>query len=207
MGLHLSALFLALLSGVAVACSSSDGKAERSVEQTVGTAAKEPGRPTRFAERGVSLETPSGWSVSGFSETVFPRRLVAASYPVTRADVEGDCGGLAAVERLPSDGAYVVLIDYGGNFDPDLMNRSISSSAYLSRWRTVSSLSSGASDVRTHSVSSPAAEVFKLTSGSEQTQMRGRGRTRSRRSTRFASIARRKRTISRRLIKPSVRIG
>lgn len=61
--------------------------------------------------------------MSGFSETVFPRRLVAASSPVTRADVEGDCGGYAAVERLPSDGAYVVLIDYGGNFDPDLMRR------------------------------------------------------------------------------------
>lgn len=72
----------------------------------------------------MSLQLPPGWSVSGFSETVFPRRLVAASYPVTRADVEGDCDGLAAVERLPSDGAYVGLIDYGGNFDPDLMSRS-----------------------------------------------------------------------------------
>jgi hypothetical protein len=62
---------------------------------------------------------PPGWSVSGFSETVFPPRLVAASYPVTRADVEGDCGGLAAVERLARGGAYVVLIDYGVSAEPD----------------------------------------------------------------------------------------
>lgn len=59
------------------------------------------------------MEIPQGWSVTGFSETVWPRRLVAASFPVTLDDVEGDCGGLAAVQRLPSDGAYVVLIDYG----------------------------------------------------------------------------------------------
>jgi hypothetical protein len=70
-----------------------------------------------YAEHGVSFAVPDGWSVSGFSETVFPRRLVAASYAVDRADVEGDCGGFAAVERLPSAGAYVVLIDYGGILD------------------------------------------------------------------------------------------
>jgi hypothetical protein len=51
--------------------------------------------------------------VSGFSTTVFPPRLVAASFSVREADVEGDCGGYRAVERLPTDGAYVVLIDYG----------------------------------------------------------------------------------------------
>ncbi len=122
MGMRITVLYLALLLGVAVACSSSDEKEEGSAEQMVASTG-EPARPTRFAERGVSLEIPSGWSVSGFSETVFPRRLVAASYPVARADVEGDCGGLAAVERLPSAGAYIVLIDYGGNFDPDLTNR------------------------------------------------------------------------------------
>lgn len=81
------------------------------------------GDSKRFAERQVSFELPDGWSVSGFSETVFPRRLVAASYPVSPGDVEGDCGGFAAVERLPSDGAYVVLIDYGGSFDADQLNR------------------------------------------------------------------------------------
>jgi len=27
--------------------------------------------------------------------------------------VEGDCGGPSAVERLPRDGAYVIVIDYG----------------------------------------------------------------------------------------------
>lgn len=89
----------------------------------VGCASREE-NSQRFAERRVSLEIPNGWSVSGFSETVFPRRLAAASYRVSRADVEGDCGGLAAVERLPNDGAYLVLIDYGGNFDPDLKGRS-----------------------------------------------------------------------------------
>jgi hypothetical protein len=67
----------------------------------------------KFAESGLSIAVPHGWSVSGFSETVFPRRLVAATYSVERDDVEGDCGGVAAVQRLPSDGAYVVLIDYG----------------------------------------------------------------------------------------------
>jgi len=77
----------------------------------------------RFAERGIELKLPQGWSVSGFSETVFPRRLVAASYSVARVDVEGDCGGMEAVTRLPSRGAYVVLINYGDNFDADRLNR------------------------------------------------------------------------------------
>ena len=70
-----------------------------------------------FSESGLSFTLPHGWSVTGFSETVFPRRLVAATYSVDRNDVEGDCGGLPAVERLPSDGSYVVLIDYGGSLD------------------------------------------------------------------------------------------
>jgi hypothetical protein len=38
--------------------------------------------------------------------------MVAASYPVRREDVEGDCGGSAAVNRMPADGAFVVVIDY-----------------------------------------------------------------------------------------------
>jgi hypothetical protein len=66
-----------------------------------------------FEQRDIAFVVPSGWSVTGFSETVTPRRLVAASYPVIPADVEGDCGGLDAVQRLPPEGAYVVLIDYG----------------------------------------------------------------------------------------------
>ena len=76
-----------------------------------------------FSERGLSLRLPDGWSVSGFSETVFPRRLVAATYAVNRDDVEGDCGGLAAVQRLPPDGSYIVLIDYGGGVDADARQR------------------------------------------------------------------------------------
>ena len=40
-----------------------------------------------------------------------------------RDDVEGDCGGLAAAQRLPSDGAYVVLIDYGGGVDAESRQR------------------------------------------------------------------------------------
>jgi hypothetical protein len=76
-----------------------------------------------FSERGLSLRIPDGWSVSGFSKTVFPRRLVAATYAVNRGDVEGDCGGLAAVQRLPPDGSYIVLIDYGGGVDTDTRQR------------------------------------------------------------------------------------
>lgn len=78
------------------------------------------GNHTRFAENGIVLEVPSGWSVTGFSVDVTPRRLVAASYDVRPADVEGDCGGQAAIQRLPRDGAYVLLIDYGSfNVDRD----------------------------------------------------------------------------------------
>jgi hypothetical protein len=76
------------------------------------------GDTAHYAEDGLALEIPEGWSVTGFSTTVFPRRLVAASFPVELDDVEGDCGGLAAVERLPSDGAYVVIVDYGEWLDP-----------------------------------------------------------------------------------------
>jgi hypothetical protein len=64
-------------------------------------------------EGAVSFELPPGWHATAFSETVSPGRLVAASYKVRQEDVEGDCGGYRAVERLPSDGAYVVVIDYG----------------------------------------------------------------------------------------------
>ena len=73
----------------------------------------DPDERTRFAEHGIELQAPRTWSITGFSKTVWPERLVAASYDVRPADVEGDCGGLAAVRRLPRDGAYVVLIDYG----------------------------------------------------------------------------------------------
>jgi hypothetical protein len=80
---------------------------------------------TRFAENGIALEVPSAWSVTGFSVDVTPRRLVAASYKVDPVDVEGDCGGQAAIQRLPRDGAYIALIDYGpfpGNVDRDDFN-------------------------------------------------------------------------------------
>jgi len=74
----------------------------------------------RFSERGVTFVTPQSWSVSGFSENVFPERLVAASYEVSRGDTEGDCGGHAAIARLQRDGAYILLIDYGPNLgEPD----------------------------------------------------------------------------------------
>ena len=88
----------------------------------------------RFDQHGISFDVPAGWTVTGFSTTVTPRRLVAASYTVGAADVEGDCGGLAAVERLPAKGAYVVLIDYGSH--------SIDRAEFTDR-RPISALSDG----------------------------------------------------------------
>jgi hypothetical protein len=78
------------------------------------TAACADGRdPTAsFSERGVQLQIPSVWSITGFSTTNAPRRLVAASFSVRPEDAEGDCGGNAAITRLPQDGAFVALIDY-----------------------------------------------------------------------------------------------
>jgi hypothetical protein len=64
---------------------------------------------------GVSFRYPQRWSVSGFSQRVSPVRLVVASYLVRAKEVEGDCGGSAALRRLPRDGAAVLLIDYGTN--------------------------------------------------------------------------------------------
>jgi hypothetical protein len=67
----------------------------------------------RFADDGVSFRYPKGWHVAGFSTTNSPRRLAIASYPLPEDAVEGDCGGLRAVELLPPEGALVLLIDYG----------------------------------------------------------------------------------------------
>ena len=67
----------------------------------------------QFADGGVSLRYPKGWHVTGFSTTNSPRRLAVASYPLPEDAVEGDCGGLRAVELLPPEGALVLLIDYG----------------------------------------------------------------------------------------------
>lgn len=73
-----------------------------------------PGGGTRtLTDDGISLMYPESWRVAGFSTTNSPRRLAVASYPVPEDSVEGDCGGLEAVELLPSDGALVILIDYG----------------------------------------------------------------------------------------------
>jgi hypothetical protein len=66
-----------------------------------------------FAGNGVSLRYPSGWHVSGFSETNSPQRLAVASFELPAAAVEGDCGGAAAVAKLPRGGALVLLFDYG----------------------------------------------------------------------------------------------
>jgi hypothetical protein len=62
---------------------------------------------------GIAFRYPADWSVTGFSRTVTPARLVVASYPVTSGEVEGDCGGQRALAALPRDGAAVLLIDYG----------------------------------------------------------------------------------------------
>jgi hypothetical protein len=66
-----------------------------------------------FAESGFSFQHPKGWHVTGFSTTNSPHRLAVTSYRVPADAVEGDCGGLAAVERLPTDGVLVIVIDYG----------------------------------------------------------------------------------------------
>jgi hypothetical protein len=51
--------------------------------------------------------------VTGFSTTNSPNRLVVASYRVTRPQVEGDCGGMEALNALPPRGVAVLIIDYG----------------------------------------------------------------------------------------------
>lgn len=66
-----------------------------------------------FSEDGISFRYPHSWYVSGFSTTNLPQRLAVTSYPVPSDAVEGDCGGHRAVERLPSGGALVLLVDYG----------------------------------------------------------------------------------------------
>ena len=120
--------------------------------------------PHRFAERGLSLQVPEGWSVSGFSETVFPRRLVAATYAVKRDDVEGDCGGLAAAQRLPSDGAYVVLIDYGGGVDAESRQRDFNQRLPLTFKDGQLVISSASACSTTPSASSSGAKPFRHTS-------------------------------------------
>lgn len=67
----------------------------------------------QYSDEGLTLAHPTGWSVTGFSMTNDPHRLALASYDGPADSVEGDCGGLEAVRRLPRDGALVVLIDYG----------------------------------------------------------------------------------------------
>ncbi|MEO8289841.1 MAG: hypothetical protein ABI649_02460 [Gaiellaceae bacterium] len=67
----------------------------------------------RFEGHGISFRYPSNWHIAGFSTTVFPARVAVASYPLPADAVEGDCGGIVAVRRLPADGALVLLIDYG----------------------------------------------------------------------------------------------
>lgn len=62
---------------------------------------------------GIAFRYPADWSVSGFSTTNSPSRVVVASFPLPKKVVEGDCGGLEAARRLTDDGAFVLLIDYG----------------------------------------------------------------------------------------------
>lgn len=76
-----------------------------------------------FRDQGLKFRYPAGWSVTGFSRTVWPARLVVASYKVTHREVEGDCGGMRALSALPRNGGAVLLIDYGaaagsGGFAP-----------------------------------------------------------------------------------------
>jgi len=66
-----------------------------------------------FREHGLAFRYPAGWSVTGFSRNVSPARLVVASYRVTPNEVEGDCGGAKALNKLPPKGAALLLVDYG----------------------------------------------------------------------------------------------
>jgi hypothetical protein len=73
-----------------------------------------------YSAQSLTLSYPSGWSRTPFSTTNDPHRLALASYSLPASSVEGDCGGIAAVEQFPDDGALVLLIDYGDGpgFDP-----------------------------------------------------------------------------------------
>jgi len=64
-------------------------------------------------ESGLSFRYPRSWTVIGFSHTNSPRRLVAASYHVVARQVEGDCGGMRALQSLPPQGSAVLLFDDG----------------------------------------------------------------------------------------------
>jgi hypothetical protein len=66
-----------------------------------------------FRQAGLSLEYPDRWNVAGFSTTNSPHRVAVASFPLPSDAVEGDCGGLEVARRLPADGVFVLLIDYG----------------------------------------------------------------------------------------------
>ena len=119
---------------------------------------------TLFTENGVALHVPSTWSVTGFSVDVTPRRLVAASYDVRPGDVEGDCGGQAAILRLPRDGAYVVLIDDGpfsGHVERDDFNPDQPTFGRDEPSATSGSRSSAASDPATPSSSSLRVALYK----------------------------------------------
>ena len=69
----------------------------------------------RDRESGLTFRYPRSWSATGFSNTNSPHRLVVASYDVEPDEVEGDCGGMRALQALPPGGAAVLLIDYGAS--------------------------------------------------------------------------------------------
>jgi hypothetical protein len=79
----------------------------------LGCSASEGGGVQTFAEGEFSLQHPKDWQVTGFSTTNSPHRLAVTSYRIPADAVEGDCGGLAAVELLPPEGVLVIVIDYG----------------------------------------------------------------------------------------------
>ena len=89
-------LLALLMGGAVLGCTTSDG-----------------GGMQTFAEAGISFQHPNGWRVTGFSTTNSPHRLAVTSYGVRADAVEGDCGGLVAVELLPPEGVLVILIDHG----------------------------------------------------------------------------------------------
>jgi hypothetical protein len=86
-----------------------------------------------------------------------------ATYLLPARSVEGDCGGIEAVRRLPDDGALVLIIDYGDGpgFDPRPEELDLSSGEFASYEcfgeSTAFTFRVGERDLQAHLAFGPAA--------------------------------------------------